>query len=69
MEPIEILHWYTKLGARNPIGDKVIQFSPRSKDVCGTCMLTVDKARTNTADAILISNGPFIQWLKVLLFN
>ena len=63
-EPIKILHWFDKAGARREINDKKIQFE-KSSEICGECLITTNKDYENSADAIVFANGPFLQWMKV----
>ena len=63
-ERVEILHWFDKAGARRELESKKIQFGGNDR-TCGECFVTVDKAKEKTADAIVVTNGPLLSWLKV----
>ena len=64
-EPVKILHWFDKAGARREINDKKIVFEKSTK-ICGECFVTTNKETEKSADAIVFANGPFLQWMKVL---
>ena len=62
-EPIELLYWFSKNGIRRSKEDMNVSFGENNK-ICGKCHLTVDRSKEYTADAIIISNGPFFAWQK-----
>ena len=62
-EPIELLYWFSKNGFRRTKEDMNVSFGENNK-ICGKCHLTVDRSKEYTADAIIISNGPFFAWQK-----
>ena len=43
--------------------DQDIKFGPNNS-ICGPCHITVDRSKEKTADAIMISNGPLLNWQK-----
>ena len=63
-EPIEILYWYQKNGNRVQ-HSHTVQFPNMTSNLCGPCIVTVDRSKEKTADAIIVSNGPLISWQKV----
>ncbi|CAG5111975.1 Oidioi.mRNA.OKI2018_I69.chr2.g6240.t1.cds [Oikopleura dioica] len=58
-EPVEILWWFAHTG------HNVRQDSKwENHEQCGTCILTTDRSKEQTADAIVIPNGPLQSVLK-----
>ena len=45
------------------MGEHNISFGPKN-EYCGPCHVTVDRSKEKSADAILISNGPLLNYQK-----
>ena len=50
------------------MGEHDISFGPGNK-YCGPCHVTVDRSKEKTANAILISNGPLLNFQKQGRYN
>ena len=62
-EPITILYWFKYNGVKKAYSDRDVKFGPKNS-ICGPCHITVDRSQEQTADAIMISNGPLLNWQK-----
>ena len=63
LEEVRILHWYKFNGDRKPEYDRNIEYGINNS-ICGPCRVTVDRSEEKTADALIISNEPLLNWLK-----